>query len=329
MLLLVRLGPPSQDSAGIISSSHQILTKIPRHQGRILKHLASMCIIREPSPDKYAATPLSHALQEQIFYDGVIFTFDAELPVFARLPAYLRSIKHIIPTDDSVFKYCYNTESGPFEWCAADPRMQTALQNHMAGYSMGRPHWMDEGFYPVIERLGGVGEGQVLIVDVGGSTGHDLAEFHQKHPTTSGRLVLQDQAAAISSIQEGDRPDIECTIHDFLTPQPVKGARAYYMHSVLHDWTDDIARKILTNLKEALKPGYSKILINENVVDDQGADWKITSLDWTMMAMLGSCERTETQWRDLVGNLGLKISGVWKGEGATESLIEVVLPDDA
>lgn len=188
---------------------------------------------------------------------------------------------------------------------------------------------MDEGFYPVAERLGGVGESDVLIVDVGGATGHDLAEFHRKRPAMSGRLILQDQAAAISSIQENDRPGIECTVHDFFTPQPVKGAKVYYMHSVLHDWSDDNARKILTHLKDALKPGYSKVLINENVVDDQGADWKITSLDWVMMEMLGSCERTETQWRALVKNVGLEISGIWKGEGATESLIEVVLAVDA
>ncbi|KAF6226183.1 hypothetical protein HO133_009049 [Letharia lupina] len=297
--------------------------------GRMLKHLASMFIIRETLQDTYAPTPLSNALTDQIFYDGVIFTFDAQLPSHARLPAYLRSTNHIIPTDGSVFKYSHKSELGIFEWIAADPRMQTAFQNHMAGYSMGRPHWMDDGFYPVTERLRGVGEGEVLIVDVGGATGHDLAEFHDKAPTISGRLILQDQAQAISSIREGDRPGIECTVHDFFTPQPVRGAKAYYMHSVLHDWSDDNARKILTQLKEALKPGHSKILINENVVSDQDADWKITSLDWTMMVCLGSCERTETQWRDLVVSVGLKISGIWKGEGATESLIEIVLADDA
>lgn len=288
-----------------------------------------MSIIHETHPDTYAPSPLSHALTNELFYDGVICTFDAELPVYARLPAFLRSTKHINPTDDSVFKHGHNTELGPFPWFAADARMQTAFQNHMAGYSMGRPHWMDEGFYPVTERLRGVEHGHVLLVDVGGATGHDLVEFQKKHPTVSGKLILQDQAQAIYSIREGDRPGIECTVHDFFTAQPVKGAKAYYMHSVLHDWSDDNAQKILTHLKDALKPGHSKILINENVVADQGADWKITSLDLTMMAMAGSCERTETQWRALVGSVGLKISGIWKGDGATESLIEVVLETDA
>lgn len=138
---------------------------------------------------------------------------------------------------------------------------------------------MDEGFYPVSERLGGVGEAEVLLVDVGGATGHDLAEFRAKWPTMPGRLILQDEVEAISSIQEGERPGIECTVHDFFFSQPVKGAKAYYMHSVLHDWNDENVRKILTHLKDALKPGHSKILINENVVLDRGADWKITSFD--------------------------------------------------
>ena len=288
-----------------------------------------MFIVREISRDTYVPTRLSNALTDQLFYDGVVCTTDCHIPTFARLPVYLRSTKYANPTDDGVFKYCQNTDLSPFEWFAADPRRLTAFHNHMAGYSIGRPHWMDEGFYPVTERLRGVAENEVLIVDVGGATGHDLAEFQRKHPTMSGRLILQDQAGTISSIQKGDRPGIDCTAHDFFTEQPVKGAKVYFMHSVLHDWSDENARKILTPTKKALKPGYSKILINENVVNDQGADWKVTSFDWTMLAVGGACERTETQWRDLLGSVGLKINGIWKGEGSTESLIEAVLGDEA
>ena len=288
-----------------------------------------MSIVREISPDTYVPTRLSNALTDQLFYDGVICLTDCHIPNFARLPAYFRSTNHANPTDVSVFKYGQNTDLSTFEWFAADPRRMEAFQNHMAGYGIGRPHWMDEGFYPVSERLSGVAEDEVLIVDVGGATGHDLAEFQRKHPTMSGKLVLQDQAVTISSIQKGDRPGIDCTAHDFFTEQPVKAAKAYFMHSVLHDWNDENARKILTQTKKALRPGYSKILINENVVNNQGADWKITSFDWTMLAVAGACERTETQWRDLLESVGLRISGIWKGEGSTESLIEAVLGDEA
>lgn len=41
--------------------------------------------------------------------------------------------------------------------------------------------------------------------------------------------------------------------HD-LTEQPVKGARAYLIYSVLHDLLDDVYNQSLTHLAEAMKP---------------------------------------------------------------------------
>ena len=35
----------------------------------------------------------------------------------------------------------------------------------MTGYNEGRLQWMDEGFYPIAERVGGVGKDEVLIVE--------------------------------------------------------------------------------------------------------------------------------------------------------------------
>ena len=65
------------------------------------------------------------------------------------------------------------------------------------------------------------------------------------------------------------------------------GARAYYLHSVLHDWDDASCLKILRNIVPAMQPGYSKLLINENVVPNVGAPWSITSMDWLMMVLGG------------------------------------------
>ncbi len=109
----------------------------------------------------------------------------------------------------------------------------------------------------------------------------------------------------------------------------IAGARAYYLHSVLHDWPDEQCRQILRKLKQAMEPGYSKILINENIVLEAGTSWNITSIDWTIMAMTASAERTEAQWRKLVKSVGLAVSGMWTKDPACESLIEVVLDEKA
>ena len=77
-----------------------------------------------------------------------------------------------------------------------------------------------------------------------------------------------------------------------------------------------------------MEKGYSKILINENIVPDRGASWKITSLDWFMMALAASSERTEAQWRNLLQSVGLKIAGIWMKEPGVQSLIEAVLEAD-
>jgi hypothetical protein len=119
-----------------------------------------------------------------------------------------------------------------FEWLQANPPGGVYFNHHMGGYSHGRPSWMDDGFYPVRERLldgyttggddGGDGKGAALLVDIGGSVGHDLEEFYKKFPEVEGRLVLQDLEPVINQIEALD-DRIERMVYDFHTPQPVKG----------------------------------------------------------------------------------------------------------
>lgn len=97
------------------------------------------------------------------------------------------------------------------------------------------------------------------------------------------------------------------------------------MHSILHDWTDDDCRKILKGLIPALKPGYSKVLINENVIPDTDAYWVSTSLDLIMMSLFASAERTAGDWHALLESVGLRITKIWTAERGVESLIECEL----
>ena len=256
-------------------------------------------------------------------------SFDCAGPSFLNLPTFLADTNYRNPTDplDGPFQSGHKTQERGFAWMAARPNIARTFANHMAGYRQGRPSWMDPDFYPVAERLvkgfkGG--KDDVLLVDVGGGIGHDLTEFSIKYPHLPGRLILQERPEVIAQIASTESP-FEPTVHDFFTPQPIKGARAYYLHSVLHDWTDDHARNILRQLIAAMEKGYSKILINENAVPDIGASWKTTALDFFMMALAASAERTEAQWRALLGSVGLKVTGIWTVGQGTESLIEAVL----
>lgn len=229
-------------------------------------------------------------------------------------------------------QHALQTDKPFFAILQENVRLGSAFNDFMTGYGKARPSWVD--YYPIEERLlTRPSQEAPLLVDVGGGLGHDIAEFHAKHPNAGGKLVLQDTASVISQAQSSTPPlsaAITPTAHDFFTPQPVETqhARAYYLHLVLHDWDDASCRKILGHIRDAMKPGHSKLLINENVLKDTGAPWQQTSLDWTMMAMLVNRERTESQWRELFGSVGLKMVGVWAKDVASESVIEVVLADD-
>ena len=199
----------------------------------------------------------------------------------------------------------------------------------MSAYRAGKPTWCDSGFYPLEENLV---EGfdpnasDVLLVDVGGGLGHDLQELQTRYPSLPGKLILQDRAEVISTITSTTLTT-QAQAHDFFTPQPVKHARAYYLHSVLHDWSDEDCIRILQNLIPALKKGYSKILLNEIVVAEEKASLPATAMDQLMLVLGAMRERTEKQWRDLLGEAGLKVGRIYTYPGVGESLIEVELAE--
>lgn len=199
-----------------------------------------------------------------------------------------------------------------------------ALNAHMEFKTLGKK-WFET--VPVSDILAGATDDPdaTLLVDIGGSAGHDVIAFHAAFPDLPGRLVLQDLPSIISSLPPDFPADIQAMGHDAFTPQPVQHAKAYYLHHVLHDWPDAQCREILSNIVPAMKKGYSRILLNEIVVPDVGADWFATSVDMIMLATHAAQERTESKWRELVEGVGLRVVRVWDCEGSSEKLIEVDL----
>ena len=54
---------------------------------------------------------------------------------------------------------------------------------------------------------------------------------------------------------------VQFTTHDFFTPNPGREAEVYYLRSVLLDWTDEDATRILVNLKKSMGR-KSRVLIS-------------------------------------------------------------------
>lgn len=224
------------------------------------------------------------------------------------------------------FQDSNNTEDGMFAYLMKHPEMMNNFNAFMAGSLKMRPEWFKA--FPVHDILLKDAKRDdseaVLLVDIGGGEGHDVAAFRAAYPDAPGKLILQDLPPVIDNIKSLDA-GIERQKHDFFTPQPVKGARAYYMRYIFHDWPDHSCVEIMKHIADAMVPGYSKFLIFEWVLPAKDVPLYPAQLDINMMVLLNGMERTEEQWIALLSQAGLKVTAFHKGGDAAEGLIEAEL----
>ncbi|KAA8631727.1 hypothetical protein SMACR_07158 [Sordaria macrospora] len=306
---------------------------------RILRHLASMNHIIQTGEDEYRPNNFSKALTNSALAGSYHFWRDLCIPAMSNLHKWLKTKSYQSPTTviDNPFTFGHQTSQTLFEMVGSTAKNTEHFNANMVAYCQGQPAWCCEDVYPAADRLiSGFdstpqpdGSDPVMLVDIGGNVGHDLQTFISQHPSHPGQLVLQDLPSVIavappsltSPLPNGKY--IQLQEHDFFTPQPVVGARAYYMHHIMHDWPDNKCIDILTQIKKAMKPGYSRLLINDQVIPEKNASWEATYLDLYMMAIFGARERTEKEWRRLLEDgVGLKILDVYGPGGGVEGVIE-------
>jgi hypothetical protein len=297
---------------------------------RMLRHLAAMGMtVREVAPDTFTPTATSNAFADSAYEDSILYIVDNFQPALQAVPSYFNSHGFTSPDSgvDGPFQHAFNCKgSHYFEYFArSDPEMGRRFASMMDMWSKGRPRWFDGDYYPVIDRLiTGAEQHSPFLVDVGGGSGHDIEGLRQAFEgQLPGRLVLQDRPEVVEIAKLGT--GAEGMAHDFLTEQPVKGARAYYLHSIIQDWNDKVNTDILKAIVPAMEKGYSKILINDFVVPNQGAHWAQTCLDWELMASLGARHRTEAEHKKMYEGAGLTITGIWRHPQSLDALIELEL----
>ncbi|KAK3940163.1 S-adenosyl-L-methionine-dependent methyltransferase [Diplogelasinospora grovesii] len=305
---------------------------------RILRHLAAMGHIIQTGNDEYKPNNFSKALTIPIVADGYPFYRSVCLPPMVNLHKWMKTKGYITPTTgkDNPFTFGNQTDMSMFEYMAAFPQFNQQFNHHMGGYRLGRPAWFDRSIYPVqqnlMEGFNPKYGGGAFMIDIGGNLGHDLERFRQAFPDHPGRLILQDQDSVIERViptlgTPALHKSVELMGHNFFTPEPVKGARCYYLHHILHDWPDDKCVDIVSHIKAAMQPGYSKLLVNEHIIPSMGASWEATYLDLYMMTLFGARERTDEDWRNLLERqCGLKITNIYNPGNGVEGIVECEVP---
>lgn len=96
---------------------------------------------------------------------------------------------------------------------------------------------------------------------------------------------------------------------------------------MLHDWSDEKAHIIFDHLKQAMIPGYSKVLIEEYILPDRNARAVNGMTDMAVMVFCSGLERTRQRWLDLLESVGLRVNKFWTRGGDALGIIEAEIPE--
>lgn len=248
---------------------------------------------------------------------------------------------------DTPFQFARQTHFDNHQyWAQERPYVMDYLQTFLKGIYGGparAPWWR---WYPIEETLNTNAE--VAFVDVAGGRGHEAESALKACPNVKGRFVLQDLPEVIDGIAQLDTR-IERLPHDFLQPQPesVKGkvngsyaqfrielmnnvgARVFFLANILHDHPDSTCRTILENIKPAMDPLQSKLLISNFIVSEDNPSLHQLDMDMSMFFLSGGRQRTESEWTELLGPAGFEINKFWHPPGDQNGIVEASLQNHA
>ncbi|PVI02648.1 S-adenosyl-L-methionine-dependent methyltransferase, partial [Periconia macrospinosa] len=218
-------------------------------------------------------------------------------------------------TDDSMFKYF--TDKG---WIAK-------FHKTLSGGAIAQAPGIIED-YPWEE----VSEG--TVIDIGGGGGGLIALLLRKYRTMTGGVLdapkVIEHARANFHGSEGQYRDVASQIPaenfiagDFFVEIPPNDV--YTIKWCLHDWDEENASIILTNIRKAIqRSSKSRLVILESVLDDGHVARMSRYADMNMYVAVGGKERDESQWRHLAETTGWSLRKIYSLRNAWPSAIELV-----
>ncbi|KAJ5722500.1 S-adenosyl-L-methionine-dependent methyltransferase [Penicillium malachiteum] len=310
-----------------LSPTQAMAVKIAHDLERIMRVLVAMDFAQEQGARMYSPTSLSEEMTDKKSNSTVEAFFVDFAPAVLKMPEFLRETKYQNPEDHSAgpIQYTYNIKMTTFEWLASDKVRHERFHNYVQGVRESRPFWVD--WFPVQERILDGYSGaptDPLIVDVAGGSGRDMLVLKRKFPDLTGRVILEDLPAVINDIHFHDM-GLEKIEHDVFNPQPVEGARVYFLKFILHEFSDDNCIKILQNIIQAMRKGHSKILIEEFILPDENAGLFHSMVDMILMVVGPGIVRTESRWATILKSVGLTMNLICHPDGEGPSIIEAEL----
>ncbi|WP_224391275.1 methyltransferase [Pseudonocardia sp. ICBG1293] len=166
------------------------------------------------------------------------------------------------------------------------------------------------------------------VADIGGADGSVLAALVADEPDRRGWLVDLPAVAATAHEQlatAGLADRVEVLGGDFF--ESVPSAQVYLLSTVLHDWDDEDALRILGRIRAAAPPG-ARLVVVEVVLPDGDEPHLGKISDLTMLTMAGGRERRRSEFAGLLDRSGFVLDRVARSSVSGYSVLEATVRED-
>jgi SAM-dependent methyltransferase len=275
----------------------------PQALYRLLRTLLSIGLLADAGDGRFTLTPVGACLRRDA-PDGMRAWALCEGAEYYQ-GAWM-NLPHALQTGETAFKHTHGTTF--YQYLAEHPETGHGFSQAMLDYARLIAAAVVAGYdFAGVRR----------VVDIGGSHGHLLSAILRENPTVSG--VLFDRPAVVERAEERLRESglagrAELIAGDFFESLPA-GGDLYILSRVLMDYDDDAAVRLLRNCHRAMAPG-GRVLIVQLLMPEQGGDaareplFEAAVSDLNMLVLTGGRERTEGEYRRLLGLAGFRLARV-------------------
>ncbi len=287
-------------------TAHEIAAAIGAHElslQRLLRVLTTIDILTEDASGRFTATALGEQLRSDHPQSKRAMAILMGSPFVWQPWSHLHeSIMTGTPAFDHVFGQPF------FEYLERTPQDGAVFNTAMtSGSSNDVPAILAAYDF----------SGCAKIVDVGGGEGALLRGILEQYPHLTGVLCdLPSVVAAAHELRQSSVADrCEFVGTDMFQSVPA-GGDVYILKSILHDWNDAQALKLLQNCRQAITDHGKLLHIGTVLKPSNEADFG-KWLDLTMLVLLPGRERTAAAFRELYAAAGFDLTLVIEMEGPT------------
>jgi len=263
---------------------------------RLLRGLASMGVFAEDGARRFSLTPLAECLRSEIPGSQRALAIMIGEEHYQAWGELLYSVQTGKPAFDKVYGMPV------FDFLSRNIEQAKIFDAAMVGVHGRETAAMTDAYDFT---------GIAVLADIGGGNGSLLTTVLKKYPAMQGILYdLPGVTERASANLEGAGLAERCQVESgsFFEAVP-RGADAYLMRHIIHDWDDERAAKILRNIHQAMGEG-GRLLVVEGVIAPGNEPSFSKLLDWTMLVIPGGKERTEAEFRKLYESSGFRLTRI-------------------